>query len=264
MKALVCTCLTVAAVLGTAAWGQGSPVSRMAENEKQARIASKEHFTFMLQERSPRTGGHLWLERVVEVDDGKVSRLLKVDGVALSPAAAESEQRRLQNLANDPAAYRKLNASAQSDEAHLISLLAALPLQFVMTPAGTVDGCERFTFKPNPAYEPGSMEEKVLHVMEGSVSVKEPEDRLCELQSRIAAPVSFGFGMLGKVNQGGSFQLQRRQVSPETWKSVRMVVHMDGKILMMKSLARDQDATRSEIKPVPQHMSLQQAVDLLR
>ena len=252
------------AALGTVAWAQGSPVARMAENERQARIDLKEHFSFLLLERSPRTGGHLWMERVVEVDEGKVARLLQVDGVPLSADAAAAEQRRLTSLANDPEAFRRLNASVQGDEKHLVSLLGALPSQFVLTPAGSVNGCSQYSFKPNPAYQPAGMEEKVLHAMEGTVSIKEPEDRLCELQSRIVTPVSFGFGLLGKVNQGGTVQLQRRQVSPETWKSVRMVVHMDGKILLMKSLTRDQDAIRSEIKLVPQHISLQQAVDLTR
>jgi hypothetical protein len=261
-------CSAVGVVLLSAGSGllaQSSPaVARMAENERQARIAGREHFSFLLQERSPRTGGHLWLEHVVEVDDGKVSRLLSVDGVPLSAAAAEVEQRRLVDLANDPAAFKKLNASAQGDEAHLISLLAALPSQFVLTPAGSVNGCTQYAFRPDPAYQPSGMEQKVLHVMEGTVSVKEPEDRLCDLQSKMTAPVTFAFGLLGKVNQGGSFQLQRRQVSPETWKSVHMVVHMDGKILLMKTLTRDQDAIRSEIKPVPQDMTLQQAVVFLR
>lgn len=256
--------LVYLAAAGMVAWAQSSPVARMAENERQARIDLKEHFSFLLQERSPRTGGRLWMERVVEVDEGKVARLLKVDGVPLSTEAAAAEQRRLTNLANDPEAFRRLNASAQSDEKHLIGLLGALPSQFVMTPAGTVNGCTQFSFKPNPAYQPASMEEKVLHAMEGTVTIKEPENRLCELQSRITSPVSFGFGLLGKVNQGGNFQLVRRQVSPDTWKSVRMVVHMDGKILMMKSLTRDQDAIRSEIKVVPHHISLQQAVELTR
>ena len=243
---------------------QTSPVTRMAENERQARIAEREHFSFLLQERSPRTGGHLWLEHVVEVDDGKVSRLLSVDGVPLSAAAAEAEQRRLVDLANDPAAFKRLNASARGDEAHLVGLLTALPSQFVLTRVGSVNGCTQFSFRPDPAYQPSGIEQKVLHVMEGTVSVKEPEDRLCDLQSKMTAPVTFAFGLLGKVNQGGSFQLQRRQVSPETWKSVHMVVHMDGKILMMKTLTREQDAIRSEIKPVPQDMTLQQAVVFLR
>ncbi len=264
MTALRSAAVISIAVFGTVAWAQSSPVSRMAENERQARIDLKEHFSFLLLERSPRTSGHLWMERVVEVDEGKVARLLQVDGVALSAEAAAEEQRRLTALANDPEAYRKLNASAMGDEKHLISLLGALPLQFLIAPAGTVNGCSQYTFKPNPDYQPGSMEEKVLHAMEGTVSIKQPEDRLCELQSRITSPVSFGFGLLGKVNQGGTIQLQRRQVSPDTWKSVRMVVHMNGKILMMKSLTRDQDAIRSEIKLVPQHLSLQQAVELTR
>lgn len=264
MRAVRYAAVLVGVAFSMGAWAQTSSVARMAENERQARINLKQHFSFMLQERSPRTGGHLWLEHVIEVDDGKVSRLLKVDGVPLSPEAAAAEEKRLTTLAKDPAAFRAESAAIQGDEKHLISLLSALPSQFVLTPAGMSDGCVRYHFQPNAAYQPASMEEKVLHVMEGTVSIKEPEDRLCELQGRMVSPVSFGFGLLGKVNQGGTVQLERRPVSPETWKSVHMVVHMNGKILMMKSLTRDQDAIRTEINLVPQNLTLQQAVDLSR
>ena len=236
-------------------------VTRMAENERAARVAKK-RFSYLLQERSPRTGGHLWTERVVEVDDGPVRRLLRVDGQPLSREAARAEQQRLTDLANHPDTFRKLNASSAEDEAHLIGLLNTLPSQFLLTPAGTEGGCVRFNFRPDPAYQPTSMEQRVLHVMEGHVSLREPEDRLCSLDGLIARPVAFGFGLLGKINQGGTFSLERQPVVANDWKTVRMTVHLDGKILLMKSLTRDQEAIRSEIREIEQHLSLAQAVAL--
>jgi hypothetical protein len=238
-----------------------SSVTRMAENERAARVAKK-HFSYLLEERSPRTGGHLWLERVVEADDGPVRRLISIDGKPLSMEAAEAEQQRLTDLANHPEAFRKANASSAGDEAHLINLLTTLPSQFILTPDGNENGCVRFAFRPNPAYQPSGMEQRVLHVMTGTVSLREPDDRLCSLDGQVSEPVTFGFGVLGRINQGGSFRLERRPVAPNEWKSVRMTVHLQGKILLMKSLTRDQDALRSEISEVPEHLTLAQAVAL--
>jgi hypothetical protein len=245
----------------TAAAQDTSSVARMAENERAARVAKK-HFSYQLEERSPRTGGHLWLERVVEVDDGPVRRLMSIDGKPLSTQAAEVEQRRLGEVANHPDEFRKSNAANAGDEAHLITLMATLPTQFILTPAGSENGCTRFAFRPNPAYQPSGMEQRVLHVMTGTVSLREPDDRLCSLEGLVSEPVSFGFGVLGKIDQGGSFRLERRPVVPSEWKSVRMTVHMQGKILLMKSLTRDQDAIRTAISEVPEHLTLAQAVVL--
>ena len=236
-----------------------SSVTRMAENERAARVAKK-HFSYMLEERSPRTGNHLWLERVVEVDDGPVRRLLSVDGHPLSAADAQAEQQRLTDLANHPDVFRKENASTAGDEAHLIHLLTTLPNQFVLTPTEPENGCARFSFRPNPAYQPSGMEQRVLHAMVGHVALHEPEDRLCSLDAVVAEPVTFGFGLLGKIDQGGSFRLERRPVAPGEWKTIRMTVHMEGKILLMKSLTRDQDAVRTDIREVPQHLTLAEAV----
>ena len=244
----------------TAAAQDVSAVTRMAENERAARIARK-HFSYLL-ERSSRTGGHLWQERVVEVDDGPVRRLMGIDGKPLSPQAAEAEQGRLTDLANHPDEFRRANAASAGDEAHLIGLLTSLPGQFILTPAGSENGCVRFAFRPDPAYRPNGMEQRVLHVMTGTVSLHEPDDRLCSLEGLVSEPVTFGFGVLGKIDQGGSFRLERRPVVPSEWKSVRMTVHLQGKILLMKSLTRDQDAIRTQIAEVPEHLTLAEAVGL--
>lgn len=251
------------AAFASAAAQDVTAVARMAENERAARV-TKKHFSYLLQERSPRTGAHLWLERVVEVDDGPLRRLLSIDGQPLSPQAATAEQQRLEDLASHPDAFRKANAATAGDEAHLIGLLNTLPSQFILTPDGNENGCARFAFRPNPAYQPSGMEQRVLHAMAGTVSLHEPEDRLCSLDGQISEQVTFGFGVLGRIDKGGSFRLERKPVIPGEWKTVRMTVRLQGKILLMKSLTRDQDAVRTEIVEVPQHLTLPQAVELSR
>ena len=49
-------------------------VMRMANNELNAKGQSV-RFSYLSEERSARTGGHLWREKVVEVDDGPMRRL---------------------------------------------------------------------------------------------------------------------------------------------------------------------------------------------
>lgn len=235
----------------------------MAANEKAAR-AQERHFSYLSEERSTRTGGHLWNEKVVETDEGVLRRLLAVDGRQLTAAQTTSEEHRIEEIVAHPEAFRKLNANRYDDEVKATQLLEILPKAFLISPDGEQNGCVRLSFRPNPAFHPSTYEERIIHVLEGTVSIKQPEDRLCSLQARITQTVEFGFGLLGKVNSGGHFELERAPVDSNNWKSVHISVHVDGRILLLKSITRDQETTRTEIHLVPQHLSLVEAARLSR
>lgn len=236
-------------------------IMRMAANEEQAR-KEREHFSYISQERSTRTGGHLWKEKAVEVDDGVLRRLLAVDGHPLTPAETLTEERRIEDLTAHPEAFRKLNAAHEEDERRAIQLLQMLPKAFLISSDGQQQGCARFAFQPNPTFQPSTYQERVMDVMEGTVSIKEPENRLCDLEATISQSVVFGFGLLGRLNSGGHFSFQRALVDRTSWKTVHISVHLDGRVLLLKSLSRDQEVTRTNIVPVPQHLSLKEAAKL--
>lgn len=242
---------------------QSNVVTQMAANEKVART-QEQHFSYLSEERSTRTGGHLWKEKVVETDDGALRRLLAVDGHLLTAVQSEAEERRIEEIVAHPEAFRSLNRNHIDDEVKATQLLEILPKAFLISPAGEQDGCIRLSFRPNPSFRPSTYEERIIHVLEGTVSIKEPEDRLCKLEARITQPVEFGFGLLGKVNSGGHFELERAQVDSKNWKSMHISVHVDARILLLKSITRDQETTRTEIHTVHQHLSLAQAADLSR
>ena len=75
-------------------------VATMAANEV---VAHKQetHFSYLSEERSPRTGGHLWREKVVEAQDGPLHRLLAIDGRSLSPGEVKAESDRIAGLVRD-------------------------------------------------------------------------------------------------------------------------------------------------------------------
>jgi hypothetical protein len=75
--------------------------------------------------------------------------------------------------------------------------------------------------------------------------------------------VDFGFGILGRLYQGGWFRLERQQVSPTDWKTKSLEVHMNIRALLVKTFARETSETRGGFKPVPAGMSLAQGLELL-
>lgn len=236
-------------------------VARMAANEVAAH-KQEVRYSYLAEERSTRTGGHLWRENVIETGDGPLHRLQAIDGRNLSPAEAQAESNRIAALVRNPAEFRRLNQSHADDEAHAAQLLQLLPRAFLLTADGVENGCTRFAFRPNPAFQPSSYEERAIHAMGGTVSLRQPVDRLCHLNAKILQPVEFGFGFLGRIEQGGYFTLERVPVDSNNWKSFHISVHVQGKILMLKSLTREQETRRTEIHVLPQHLSLEQAAQL--
>jgi hypothetical protein len=223
-----------------------------------------DRFSYTTYERSARTGGHLWTEKVVEVDNGLLRRLLDVDSQPLSPARAAEEDRRIEQLAADPAAFRRANQGRKDDEAHALKLLSILPHAFFLEAQGEQDGCERIAFRPDPAYQPKSYEERVVHAMAGTVLVHQPDLRLCRIDAHLTHPVEFAFGLLGHLSQDGGFSMQRAQVNATDWKTQSISIHFDGTLLFFKSFSRQQETVRRDIHEVPKDLTLEQAVAFTR
>jgi hypothetical protein len=251
------------ALFAATARPQDSLIEKVAANEVAAR-QGRPHYFYVSEERSARTGGHLWKENVVETTDGPLRRLIVIDNRPLTADEAAAEQRRIDNLVSHPDEFRRQNQAHKDDEDRAAQLLKMLSNAFVLTPDGEANGCLRFTFQPKPDFRPSSYQERVAHEMAGTVSLKTPEDRLCTLDAKIVHPVEFGYGMLGHIDQGGHFSLARKQVDAKNWKSDRISVHVSGRILMLKSLAQDQDAVRTEIHTIPPSLTLAQADQMTR
>src|ERR1700735_1353670 len=64
-------------------------------------------YMYVSEERSERTGGHLWKERVAETPEGKVRLLIAEDGQPLSGSRLASEKARLEDIAAHPDAFQR-------------------------------------------------------------------------------------------------------------------------------------------------------------
>jgi hypothetical protein len=236
-------------------------VTAMVRNEKQARH-HRTFFRYTSVERSERTGGHLWKENVVETPDGLLRRLVEEDGKPLTPDRTAEEDRHIAALVADPDALRDADVDRRADEARLGKILDILPNVFLFNADGTQDDCVRIAFRPNPAFTPSSYDERIVHGLAGTILVRMPAERLCGIEGHLIDRVSFGFGILGHIEKDSRFRVTRTPVTATDWKSTRIEVHLDGKILLLKSISRDQDAHHSGAEPLPLHLSRAQAAAL--
>src|SRR5215467_9457032 len=125
--------VTFALFAATAHAQETSLIEKVAANEVAARKA-RLHYFFVAEERSARTGNHLWKENVVETTDGPLRRLIAIDNRPLTPAEAAAEQRRIDDLVAHPDDFRRQNQAHRDDEDRATQFLQLHSNAFVFTP----------------------------------------------------------------------------------------------------------------------------------
>ncbi|MGD0830071.1 MAG: hypothetical protein ABR907_03950 [Terracidiphilus sp.] len=202
-------------------------------------------------------------EEQIETADGPVARLELSNGRPLEPAALLAERSRLNQLASSPQEQARHRQEYFEDERRIGRIVALLPDAFLYQYAGEENGCYRLRFRPNPDYPAHSIESRIFHAMSGDLWVSSRYKRLALLEGHLDENVDFGFGILGRLYKGGWFRLQRTRVSPTDWKTVNLEVHMYGRAMLFKTIARETSETRGGFTAAPAAMSLAQGVSLL-
>ena len=100
--------------------------------------------------------------------------------------------------------------------------------------------------------------------MEGSLWVDEKQNRLAEISGRLIEKVKFGGGLLGHLDEGGTFDVRQQEVGPGYWELTQLNVQMRGKALFFKTIAVHQMQSRSEFKRVPDNLTIAQAAEMLK
>jgi hypothetical protein len=209
------------------------------------------------------SGKETRLEDQVETAEGPVTRLARIDGLPLSAESEQEDQARMQHLLASPEEQAKHRQEYQDDEARIGRILELLPDAYVYEYDGEENGCYRLRFQPNPGYSSHSIEARVFHSMSGTLWVNARYKRLARLDGKVEENLDFGYGLLGRLDKGGWFQLVRAQVSPTDWKTERLEVHMTGRALLFKSFAQEKSETRGGFLPVPAGIGLAQGMALL-
>jgi hypothetical protein len=214
---------------------------------------------YWIQKRSQ---GEARLEEQIETADGPVTRLERINGNPLNSEASHGEEARLARLLNSPAEQARHRQEYGEDEHRIGRILALLPDAFLYTDAGEENGRRHLRFRPNPNYPAHSIEARVFHAMSGDLWLDERFKHLARLDGHLQENLDFGFGILGRLYKGGWFRLQRTQVGSD-WKTERLEVHMIGRAMLFKTIARETSEMRGGFTAVPGGLNLNQAVLLL-
>src|ERR1035437_2494345 len=100
--------------------------------------------------------------------------------------------------------------------------------------------------------------------MAGTILVDPQQKRLAHLNGRLVGNVNFGFGILGRLAKGGTFEIERTQVSSSHWKTQLVDIQVSGRMLLFKTVSKQQRETRSDFELAPKDLDVRQAEDLLQ
>jgi hypothetical protein len=260
----------------TAVCAQGTPespvelVHRTVENEV---AASNGDAKVMFMDRKETPHGSQ-TKLIVETREGMAGMVIAANDKPLTDEQRQAEAARLAQLSRDPERLKKKQRSENEDAERVTRIVKALPDAFLYEPDGSEVGSEelgkagaelvRLKFHPNPKYHPPSRVEQVLTGMQGYILIDPGQHRIAKIDGTLLKDVSFGWGFLGHLDQGGHFLVEQGEALPGDWELTRMSLSFTGRVLLFKSINIKSDELFSNFRAAPSNLGFAQAVELLK
>jgi hypothetical protein len=237
-----------------------SIVARAVESELHANRT--DHSAYMYRDHDV-TPDHDTLYFIVETPAGNLKKKLEDHGRPLSADERRADDASTQNLIANPSEMKKLRQNEQHDGEQAEQMLKLLPVAYIWTIASEKGDLVTLDFKPDPNFNPPSLEARVLSAMAGQIVVARSQDRIATIRGSLVDDVKFGFGIFGRLHKGGSFQVERREIAPHHWQITESHVHISGHALFFKSIGDQEDEVKTDFHPSPAQ-TLQQADQILK
>src|SRR5258708_11338564 len=226
-------------------------------NEVQQR--EKRKLWFYVAER--RSNNHVFREQVIETGDVPVRQLIAVDGHPPTSVQMKEEIERQKVLLNNPSRRRAIQKQQGNDDKTMEELLRIIPEAFVFEDQGKNGESEKIAFHPNPAFKPKTYEQRILHGLDGIVFVDLHDKRIARLSGSLASGVEFGYGVIGHVQQGGTTEITRIHLSEGIWKTSAEKIDINGRFVLLKSINKHQDESRTRFELVAPDTTFAQALN---
>jgi actin-related protein len=242
--------------------GSAGEVLRKAVNSE-LKAQSNDHSRWMYREKA-KYAGKEQVKWVVETREGDLDRLWSVNDRPITREQQKQEDQRIGELLQKPDRRRKRQRAQQEDAQQTERLFKMLPDAATARFGEHKGGLVEILFQPNPNFRPSSHEAAVFHATEGRIWIDEKENRLAEIEGHLIRPVKFYGGLLGHLDEGGTFNVKQSEVAPGHWEVTLLHVNMRGKALFFKTISVQQNAIRSDFRPVPPNITLAQAAEELQ
>jgi hypothetical protein len=103
-------------------------------------------------------------------------------------------------------------------------------------------------FMPRSDFQPKTKGGKILSKAQGKAWFTEEDQELVRIEAELVGDLSFGFGIVAKLNKGARMVFQRRLINDEVWLPARSLFTGTGRILLLKGFRIDQETIFSDYK----------------
>lgn len=236
-------------------------VQKMIDNEIKAENDDSTHWRFSKTSAKP---GLSKTYDVIETKKGEVQRLIAINGHPLNAEQQRQEQERMQKFLSDPDEQAKRRESASKDYKKEQELMRMLPNALLYTYAGRQGDMVKFNFKPNPSFHATDRQAEVFHHMAGILIIDTKTNRLAEFRGHLTSSVKFGYGILGYLDGGGTFDVKQRNVADNHWDLTLLETNITGRELFFKSIAVQEKLIEGNYRRVSDDLTLEQAANMLK
>lgn len=204
------------------------------------------------------------VKMVIETAQGNLSMVIEDHGRPPSTQEHQADLDRIHRMVSDSSFRAQQKKNEQHDGQQARDMLTMLPNAFVWNIVIRNDPNVTLSFHPDPNFSPGSMNAKVLSAMSGTMVVDEKAMRLKSLRGHLDKPVEFAWGLLGHLDAGGTFRIDRTEVGEGSWQITQMHVHISGHALFFKTIGDQEDEITSDYHHVPDDVNIEKAAEMLR
>ena len=253
----------IAILLAQLAFGEDAAqvVNRVVQNELSA--AKNDHTCWMYRDDNTDKGKSR-VEEVIETHEGWIRQLIAENGKQPSSDEQKKNQDEIHKLLSDANYRREQREKLDKDGEKATQLLAILPNAFLYKLVGQQNGIIRLSFRPNPNFHPATREAKVFHGMAGTLLVDAKQMRLVKLTGHLIQAVDFGGGILGKLNKGGTFEVNQADVGSSHWELTKLDVHISGHAMFFATIKEQQHEVMSNFRQIPETTTLAQAAEMVK
>ena len=200
---------------------------------------------------------------VIDTKDGQIARTLLINGQPLTPQDRANDDSRMKKLVSDASDRAKREKRLKDDSDRVEQMFKAIPDAFVFKYDGEENGQVRLTFFPNPHYDAPNRELQVFRSLSGKMWIDRAAGRLTRMDGTLFEDVTFGWGLLGRLNKGGTFSVIQRRVGDDHWEAVSLDVKMSGHAVIFKSINVKQMQRLTDFRRVSDDLTIAQAYQML-
>ena len=102
--------------------------------------------------------------------------------------------------------------------------------------------------QPRPGYKATNMRARMFEKVRGKIWLDAAEEQMVRIDAEVFDAVNIGWGVIGKVQKGTRFHLERRRLADGFWLPESQDIRFTARILLFKALSQEEITRYSEFR----------------